>query len=177
VNVGGVSWPTDTQGIRMYLAQQFTFGHVMGWTSPAVFLKDNATLAFTRLLAQLKVNHSEYLVFGRLMRSPEISAAGGAMLPTVRWCSNTCCDTQVVIGQVWMASDGSLGLAVANPSNGTTSFVAKVRIDGHTHLEPGREVMVDGERVAAGVAHLDVYKTLPPSGAALVRISRCKDAK
>ena len=177
MNVGGVSWPTDTQGIRMYLAQQFTFGHVMGWTSPEVFLKDNGTLAFTRLLAQLKLNHSEHLVVGRLMHPPEISAVAGAVLPTLRWCSNTCCDTPIVIGQVWMASDGSLGLAVANPSNATASFVARVRIDGHTHLEPGREVMVDGERVAAGVTHLDVYKTLPPLSAALVHISQRKDAK
>ena len=89
-----------------------TYGHVMGWIEPSVFLKDNSTLAFTRQMAQLKVNNSEFLVFGRLMRPAVLTMAGGAPLPTTSWCQaawkgKTCCETALVIGQVWMADDGT----------------------------------------------------------------------
>ena len=70
INIGGAQWPSglDYNGVRMYLAQQWTFGHVMGWAEPATFLSNSSTTWFTRLLAQLRVEHSQYLVFGRLMR-------------------------------------------------------------------------------------------------------------
>ena len=161
----------------MYLAQQFTFGHVMGWTKPEIFLNDNNTLAFTRQLVQLKANNSAYLVFGRLMHPPEISSATAGPLPKLRWCSNTCCDTPVVIGQVWKASDGSLGLAIANPSGIAVSAIAKLRVDGHTLLEEGGETMVDGVLAVVGATHLTIPKYLPPLSAALIRISKWEPTK
>ena len=173
VNVGSVEWPSDQEGVRILLAHQWTYGHVMGWTKPSVFLNNAATLAFTRELAQLKVNHSDFLVFGRLMRPPILTAAGGGALPEARWCQSTgtCCSTALVIGQVWMAGDGSLGLALANPSNATVRVAAKLTVDGHTHLVEGGGVLVDGARATAGSGHLLVTKVMAPLSAAVARIS------
>ena len=125
----GVSWPTDNEGIRMPGPAVYVWA-CDGLTSPAVFLRDNATLVYAAA-AQLKVNHSEYLVFRQIDAfardfcnvEQRCQRFDGARIPA---------DTKVVVGQVWMASDGSLGL-VATIRNVTTSFVAKVRIDGHTH--------------------------------------------
>ena len=86
MNVGSVEWPENGEGVRILLALQWTYGHVMGWTKPSVFLSNAATLAFTRELAQLKVNYSDFLVFGRLMRPPVLTALGGGALPEARWC-------------------------------------------------------------------------------------------
>ena len=173
VNVGSVEWPSSGEGVRILLALQWTYGHVMGWTKPSVFLSNAATLAFTRQLAQLKVNYSDFLVFGRLMRPPVLTALGGGALPEARWCqsSGTCCSTSLVVGQVWMAGDGSLGLALANPSNATVHVDAKLRVDGHTHLVEGGGVLVDGARAIAGSEHLLVTKVMAPLSAAVTRIS------
>jgi len=86
VNVGGAQWPSglDYNGVRMYLAQQWTFGHVMGWAEPATFLSNSSTTGFARELAQLKLAQSQYLVFGRLMHPPIINAVDGGPLNTTR---------------------------------------------------------------------------------------------
>ena len=120
----------------------------MGWAAPELFLANN-TLSFTRQLVQLKLNHSEFLVFGRLMRPPTLTAASGGVLPELEWCltgwAPECCQTTQVIGQLWMASNqnGSLGLAVANPTNETVSVAAALRVDGHTHLVAGGQFSME----------------------------------
>ena len=161
----------------MLLCYAQTYGHVLGWAKPSVFLGNNSTLAFTRELAQLKVNNSEFLVFGRLMRPPVLTSAGGRPLPETSWCQEawrgqTCCHTTQVIGQVWMANDGSLGLALANPSsNATVSVTAKLRVDGHTHLTADGGALVDGVPVTVGPTHLEITKSMPPLSAAVVHVS------
>jgi hypothetical protein len=108
---------------------QWVFGHVMGWAKPSVFLSDNRTLAFTRVLAQLKVKHKAHLVFGRLMRPPTLAGPDGTALNETSWCQQTvCCHAPLVLGQLWMdPRSGLLGLALANPANstiGTSHMVA-----------------------------------------------------
>ena len=168
-------WPSDPNGIHVLLASQFTFGHVMGWTTPAVFLARNDTLGFLRQLAQLKVEHSRYLVYGRLMRPPVLTAGGGGPLAEMEWCqvpAHTCCPTTLVIGQVWMDAQGTLGLVLANPSNRTVAVSAALRAESHTNLMPGGRVQIDGaEIVEVGGAHLQITRTMPALSAAVVSIA------
>lgn len=175
IRVGAKDWPTDQPSIRMLLAQQWTYGHVMGRADPKTFLNNNHTLSFTRQLAQLKVNHSEYLVYGRLMHPLVLTNTTGGPLRIMRWAvgypAGKSCDSPVALAQVWMASDGSLGLTLANPSNESQYVRAALRVDGHTHLAPGAQASVDGVRAQAGQTHLSVTKTMPPLSAAIVRIS------
>ena len=112
VRVGAKGWPADEPSKRMLLAQQWTYGHVMGRSVVSTFLADNGTLSFIRQLAQMKVNHSAHLVYGRLMRPPGLTSADGTALPKTSWNVGTSvggtthCDSTVVIGQLFMANDG-----------------------------------------------------------------------
>ena len=173
VNVGSVDWPSSAAGIRILLAHQWTYGHVMGWTKPSVFLQNNLTLAYARLLAQLKVQHSQYLVFGRLMRPPLLSSPDGKPLNTTRWCqqpTQTCCQSDLVIAHVWMSQSGSLGLAITNPSRLTVNVVAKLRVDGYTHLQPEGRALVNGIATNVGRSFLEIKKIMPPLSAQVVNI-------
>ena len=175
VNVGSVTWPNDVLGIRIVLAQQWSFGHVMGWTSPSVFLANNETLGFTRELAQLKVKHAAHLTYGRLMRPPTLTAANGDALRETTWCApqgshHTCCPAASVIGQLWMDNEGTLGLALANPTNETVSVAAALRVDGHTQLAARGHALVDGEPARVGETHLRLARTLQPLSACVVSV-------
>ena len=183
VRVGGKIWPTDQPSIRMLLAQQWTYGHVMGRAAPSTFMDDKHTLAFTRQLAQLKVNYSEFLVYGRLMHPPTLTAvasaaaAGGGSLRDMKWSvgypAGKFCNSPVVIGQVWMASNGSLGVALANPSNESQAVNVSLRVDGHTHniIRPKGAVLVDrSRRYTVDESHLTLLRSLPALSAAIVRI-------
>ena len=77
-----------------------------------------------------------------------------------------------MIGQVWMASDGSLGLVLANPSNETVALAAAVRVDGHTHLKASGRALVDGVSVPVGEKHLETARTMPPLSAAVIQIQK-----
>lgn len=148
----------------------------MGWLSPDVILANNDTLSFTRQLVQLKLTYSQFLVFGRLMRPPTLTAADGGALRELEWCltgwAPTCCQTTQVIGQLWMdASQGSLGLALANPTNATVSVGAALRVDGHTHLLAGGRALIDGVPLKVGDTHLELTKTLQPYSACVVTVA------
>ena len=71
MNVGNDGWTANPVTERTTFAQQWTYGHVLGWTSPSSILgvlNTTEDRAFLRSMCQLKVKHSKYLVYGRLMQ-------------------------------------------------------------------------------------------------------------
>ena len=80
------------------------------------------------------------------------------------------CDSPVVVGQVWMAGNGSLGLALANPSNESQAVNVALRVDEHTHIRPRGVVLVDGIRNTVDQRHLTLSQSLPALSAVIVRI-------
>ena len=69
-----------------------------------------------------------------------------------------------------MANNGSLGLALANPTNRSQTVAAALRVDGHTHMRPRGVVLVDGRAVQVDQMHLKLSQSLPPASAVIVRI-------
>ena len=141
-----------------------------------------------RSLAQLRLTNAQYLTYGRLMHPPNIGPShGGHPLPTLSMCTQTygnpplhCCNDSAVVGHLWLAADGSLGLAVANTAAVSLSVTFTLRVDTQVPFEVGDRVRValprdeaDGafRDVVVGAAGLQVHKQIPALSACVVQLA------
>ena len=116
---------------------------------------------------------------------PSIRSHDQSGFPNTPWCGGhlwqqccnrtNCCDYPAVVGQVWMASDGTLALTVANThATQTLGFTASMRVDRHMPWSAGGLVAVEDEEggqaqtVEVGEKELHVTKTMAPLSAAVV---------
>ena len=193
VNIGAQGWPNDAIGMRALFAQQFVLGHVLGWLRSETILSVlNSThdRAFLRSLAQLKLEHTPYLIYGRLMHPPDIKSSNGDLLPVVSLCTQTfrnpplhCCNYSAVVAHVWMATNQSLGVAAANTVTTPLSVTFTLRVDRHMPFAAGGQVRVVSEDIGliavetVSASGLQIHTTMPALSACVIRVEAIARAK
>ena len=152
INMGDNRFPWDSRAVREdndwvpqqrgMLAQQFVFGHVLGWMAleELTHWMTNATFAadirFAGTLARLRMAAAKYLIFGSAYRPATVVAAPPtASIGTVSICdwgdafskgTPKCCNTSAVLATAWITTNGEIALAVAN--HGTTAATVELAL-------------------------------------------------
>ena len=155
-NKPGQNQSTNLPSWMAYSALQLVYGHVPGamMTEDLLFVLENSAgaLSLWRDIVRIRVDANDYLVFGRLLRPPQLTSA----LPTVSVCGNKpldhfpCCPVETMLGSVWQAPNGSVALIVANHGTEPATYTAHADLGSTSH------------RIAV---------TLPPTSARVVTLT------
>jgi hypothetical protein len=152
INMGDNRFPWDSRAVREHedwipqqrgmVAQQFVFGHAMGWMAlmeldqwftNASFAPD---IAFFGTLARLRMASTKYLVHGSAYRPVQISPHGATTtIPAIQICdwgdafsagTPKCCNHNVVMASAWATTTGEIAIAVVN--HGTETITVELAL-------------------------------------------------
>eukprot|EP01052_Picozoa_sp_SAG31_P029775 SAG31_NODE_2990_length_4812_cov_6.899215_2_plen_779_part_00 len=133
-NKPGEDESTDLKSWMAYSALQLVYGHIPGamMTEDLLFVLQHSTRALSlwRDMMRLRQHEADFLVFGRMLRPPQPTTK----VKTVPLCGNKplstfpCCPIPVVLANVYMASNGSIGLVIANHGESQADYSATVDV-------------------------------------------------
>ena len=168
VNVGDIRYPTvpklrdgptgklrfnetEAAAWRAITAQGFVAGSVMGWFDAGGGWLNWLGLAvedvgFVRLLASTRVSAAQFLVHGRLWRSPRWRAPPPTMelhdYGYIEHNASQFCLTPLVLAEVWRADNGSFALVAVNHDS-VRALPINVLVDVAASGAPARLVAVN----------------------------------
>jgi len=125
--------PKFNGAIILKHAQQFIWGSQFGWSRvplSAIIQKDPDTAEFLRHLAHVRLNNSNYLVQGKMLRPLDLSSQ--FQLITRKWAQSWSdsegleIKTLPILNSVWQAYDGSIAVVLVNITDGPIEVTVKL---------------------------------------------------